>query len=98
MKSRTLSVFLSGAALALGLATSATAASPDFCHDYARAAIDQVHRAQDHRSCHYVFDNGGGRWSGDWHAHFNWCLGVSRDQADGERSARRRALEDCAHW
>jgi hypothetical protein len=98
MKARTVNMFLAGAALALGLASSAGAADPGFCHDYAHAAMDQVHRAMDHHRCHYLFDNGGGRWNSDWHAHYNWCLGVSRDQAWGEREARRRALDDCAHW
>lgn len=98
MRLRLLSAFASGAALALGLATVASAADPGFCRDYARTAMSQVHRAMDHPRCRHHLDYGAenGRWGGDWHAHYNWCLGVSRDQAWSERDARARALDECA--
>jgi hypothetical protein len=100
MNLRFVSIWAAGAGLALALGTAAAAAGPDFCRDYAHAAMDQVHRAMDHRRCAFHFDNGaeGGRWGSDWHAHYNWCLGVSRDQADSERDARRHALHECAEW
>ncbi len=77
-----------------GSATAASAADRGFCHDYASAAMRQVHGALNNRRCSFRVDNET-RWSTDYRAHFDWCRGVSRDQADGERDARRRVLDHC---
>jgi hypothetical protein len=84
-----------GAALLLS-ASSASAANAEFCRDYARAAVNQVRGAMSHGRCDWRRDRNPTRWSTDWKVHFDWCRGVSRDQADGERFARREALDHCA--
>jgi hypothetical protein len=84
-----------GVALSLGFATASFAAGDDFCRDYARAALNQVRGASHHWECRHQMS--GARWSNDWHTHYDWCRGVSRDQAWSERNARREMLEDCAH-
>lgn len=77
-----------------GSATAASAADKEFCHDYASAAMRQVHGALNNRRCSFRVDNST-RWSTDYRAHFQWCRDVSRDQANGERDARRRVLDHC---
>jgi len=84
-----------GAVLMLGLPSAASAADAGFCRDYARAALNQVRGAMNHRRC--AIQMQGPRWSTDFSVHFVWCRGVSRDQAYAERDARTRTLEDCAH-
>jgi len=87
------------AGLLLGLASSATSASaadPGFCRDYARAALHQVRGALNNRRCTFHMENEA-RWSSDFQVHYSWCLGVGRDEADRERDARREMLEHCAH-
>ncbi len=85
------------AALLLAAAGSAQAAGEGFCRDYARAAVNQVRGAEHHGRCDLRMDRDPARWSTDFRTHFDWCRGVSRDQADSEREARTRALEHCAH-
>ena len=94
--SNTLTCALAGGAmLLLAGATSASAADNGFCRDYARAALHQVRGALSNRRCTFHMENET-RWSSDFRTHYDWCRGVSRDQADQEREARRRALEHCA--
>ena len=97
--SRKLTVVLSAAFLMASsvAVSSAQAAGEDFCRDYARAAVRQVRGADMHRRCDWRVDNNPARWSTDWRAHFDWCRGVTREQADAERDARTRTLERCAH-
>ena len=77
-----------------GLATAASAADKEFCHDYANAAMRQVRVALNNRRCTFRVDNET-RWSTDYRTHFEWCRGVGRDQANSERDARRRILDHC---
>ena len=94
----TLALCAATAVAVVGLSSTARAADPDFCRDYARAAADQYRQATAHHRCMDQIDNYA-RWSPDWRHHYNWCLGVSRDQAWGERNARRDILNECArHW
>jgi hypothetical protein len=97
--SKTLICALAGGVVLViaGAATSASAADPGFCRGYARAAERQVRGAEEHRRCFERIDNNPARWTTDYRAHFDWCRGVSREQADAERDARRRTLERCAH-
>ena len=75
---------------------TASAADRGFCRDYTRAALRQVRAALSHPRCDWRVDNNPARWSTDGRSHFDWCLGVDRDQADAEREARRRTLDHCA--
>jgi len=79
-------------ALTLG-APVAQAAPPDFCRDYARSAVEQTHRGFSIPYCARGMN--GGRWSEDFRGHFDWCRGVSFEDADREREARHRYLERC---
>ncbi len=87
-----------GAAIlgAVTLAASARAADPDFCRDYARAAVNQYRQLEEHERC---MDRARdySRWSADWRHHYAWCLGVSRDRAWDERREREDVLNHCAH-
>jgi hypothetical protein len=74
---------------------AARAADPNFCQDYARAAMNQVRIAHDFGSC--ASRIGGGRWSYDYNRHFNWCLGAPYEAAQSEREFRRRFLDRCTH-
>jgi len=77
-------------------ATAASAASPEFCRDYSRAAVNQVRAAMAHPRCDWRMDHNPTRWSTDWRAHFDWCRDVRREQAEDERLARRNTLDHCA--
>jgi hypothetical protein len=86
-----------GALLILASSAPAFAANPDFCRDYARAAVRQTREAQSHDRCMRHMGDDHTRWSTDFPSHYNWCLSVHRDQADSERDARRDMLDRCAH-
>ena len=77
-------------------ASPAAAAGEGFCHDYARAAVNQVRGALNNRRCTFHMENES-RWSSDPKTHYEWCRGVSREQANAERDARKEMLEHCAH-
>lgn len=94
MSRRSILALASGVALSLGLATTSFAAGEGFCRDYAHAALNQVRGGMNHHECREQMS--GDRWSTDWHVHYDWCRGASRDQAWSERNARRDMLEDCA--
>jgi len=94
MSKRHIFALAAAGALALGLASSASAANPGFCRDYAGAALRQVRGAWSHPACRSQLQ--GARWSDEWRVHFDWCCGVDRDQAASEREARRETLQDCA--
>jgi hypothetical protein len=90
---------LVGAAIATfvaagALATSAQAASPDFCRDYARNAVRQYHEGEDHHRCEDRM-RGDPRWSPDFRYHYNWCLTAHRDQAEQGNEQRADMLRDC---
>ena len=82
--------------MAAGAAVPVQAADRGFCRDYAHAALNQVHGAMSHGRCRRDVDLSQTRWSTDYHVHFDWCRGVSPDQANGERDARRNILDHCA--
>jgi hypothetical protein len=94
MSKRHILALASAGALALSLASSASAANAYFCRDYAGAALRQVRGAMNHPACMSQLQ--GARWSADWHVHFDWCRGVDRDQAVSERQARREMLAGCS--
>jgi hypothetical protein len=96
MNHRLICALAAGAALSFGFAASANAAGHDFCSDYARAAINQVRGAMNNPRC--LGRMQGPRWSSDWHTHYDWCRGVSRDQAWSERDARRATIESCRSY
>jgi hypothetical protein len=66
-------------------------AKKDACGQYAAMAVDQQ-KENAGRSCGFT----GGRWAGDWQAHFNWCMGVGPQTASKETAIRAGALKnDC---
>jgi hypothetical protein len=73
--------------------TTAHAADPVFCKQYARAALTQVRGGLSNPAC--AGDLQGARWSTDFAVHYEWCLGVSVDAAGTERDARTRYLRGC---
>jgi hypothetical protein len=73
--------------------TSANAADPGFCRDYARAAVNQVRGALANPRCAAGMQ--GDRWSTAFPVHYEWCLGVSFEAAGAERDARTSYLRGC---
>nr|WP_294552305.1 hypothetical protein [uncultured Rhodopila sp.] len=84
---------IAAAALAAIASPGVRAADPEFRRDYARSAVEQVHRAEHIRTCGYLL--GSGRFSPDWQAHYNWCPGAHHHEADEEGARRHEALERC---
>jgi len=76
------------------LFTEAQAADPGFCRQYARAALIQVRGGLSDPACGSGLQ--GTRWSSDFAAHYEWCLGASFDAAGDERDARTRYLRGCS--
>jgi len=93
---RNLACAIAGGALLIlaGSASAVNAEDRGFCRDYARAALRQVRGALSHERCIRRMDDQN-RWSTDFGVHYRWCRGVSADQADAERNARRETLERC---
>jgi hypothetical protein len=73
--------------------TDARAADPGFCRQFAKAAISQVRGALADPRCGAGVQ--GARWSTDFAAHHEWCLGASPDVAGADRDARTRFLRAC---
>ena len=73
--------------------TAAHAADPAFCKPYAKAALSQVRGGLIDPACASHFQ--GTRWSTDFAAHYEWCLGVSLGAAGDERDARTQYLRSC---
>jgi hypothetical protein len=72
-------------------ATAAETAKKDACAKYAAAAVASQ-KENDGRQCHFT----GGRWAGDYFAHFKWCIGVGPQTAAKETGIRVAALKnDC---
>jgi hypothetical protein len=86
----TLAFSVCAAALA---STPAAAAPPPFCRDYARAALNQVQIALATPACRPGLS--GTRWSADYRAHFDWCLGAPIPAVEAERGARTGQLRGC---
>ena len=73
--------------------TTAHAADPGFCKQYAQAALNQVRGALANPRCAGGLQ--GSRWSADFAVHYEWCLGASFGAAGTERDARTRYLRGC---
>jgi len=80
-------------ALLASAATTAQAAPPGFCRDYARAALNQVRGALAIPRCRRGME--GSRWSADFRVHYDWCLGASAEAAAGERAVRTEHIRTC---
>jgi hypothetical protein len=86
-------MFAAGVAVSLATFACGNASAEDrleFCRDYARTAEHQVRRAHE---MHCGLS--GPRWTGEYRAHFDWCMGVHREQAEGEQHARHESLRAC---
>ena len=59
---------------ATAFAPAAQSAPPDFCRDYAAAAVRQVEAARSIPACNRGV---GPRWTTDYRVHFDWCLGAN---------------------
>src|SRR5208282_434228 len=77
-------LFLAAATLA-ALSAPAWAADPQFCADYARAAVHEVDVNMSIPGCFRGFN---ARWNRDYGHHYGWCLGVSYEAANAEREYR----------
>jgi hypothetical protein len=75
--------------------TDARAADPGFCRQFAKAAIRQVRGALADPRCGAGVQ--GARWSTDFAAHYEWCLGAPPDAAGADRDARTRFLRACTN-
>ena len=75
------------------LSSSAWAADPNFCGQYAQTALNQTRAGYANPNCAPRMQ--GARWSQDFNVHYNWCLGTSYQQANNERSVRTGFLEGC---
>jgi hypothetical protein len=73
--------------------TTAQAADPGFCKQYARAALTQVRGGLSNPACAGGMQ--GARWSTDFAVHYEWCLGASLGAAGAERDMRTRYLRGC---
>jgi hypothetical protein len=80
------------AALAL-TASGASAAPPEFCRDYADAAVNQVRAAFANPGC--VAGARGPRWTPEHRIHFQWCLAQPIPIVESERGARTGYLRAC---
>jgi len=95
MLNKRLAITILGIVLALPMIpVAARAADEDFCHDYAEAALRQVHELHEIPYCDRDVRDWA-RWSDDFHRHFDWCRGVSREEADRERDIRSHHIEEC---
>ncbi len=92
MRGMTAGVLGVGVVLALA-ASSAQAAPPGFCREYARAALNQVRGALAIPRCRRGME--GARWSADFRVHYDWCLGATPDAAAGERAVRTEHIRTC---
>jgi hypothetical protein len=78
--------------IAMAFAPAAQAAPPDFCRDYATAAVRQVEAARSIPACNR---GAGPRWTTDYRLHFDWCLGANPAAVEAERAARTNWLRAC---
>jgi len=83
---------LSMAAIAVTLPT-AKAAPPEFCREYADAAVNQVRGALASPVCARHIS--GTRWAPEHRVHFDWCLLQPIPVVQAERAARTEFLRGC---
>jgi hypothetical protein len=69
------------------------AAPPDFCQNYAQAAINQVRGALANPACAASIK--GPRWNPEFQVHYNWCLSQPIPAVEAERGARTGFLRAC---
>ena len=84
---------LSMAALAALTSLPVEAAPPDFCQNYAQAAINQVRGALANPGCAASIK--GPRWNPEFQVHYNWCLTQPIPAVEAERGARTGFLRAC---
>jgi|SRR5579864_3399197 len=72
---------------------AARAADPNFCRDYAGAAVRQFNLAFAVPRCRGGMN--GPRWSPEFGVHYNWCLGAPYNAASTERDIRRQYIDAC---
>jgi hypothetical protein len=82
---------------AVGFVGRASAADPDFCHDYADQALRQTHIARESPACADYFARDPARWTMDYDAHYGWCLRKHPKEVDRERNARMEILDRCVN-
>ena len=70
-------------------AAAADRAKKDACGQYAATAVGQQDENAG-RQCGFT----GGRWEGDWFAHFDWCMGAGPQAGAQETGIRTAALKD----
>lgn len=78
---------------AMLIAAAARAADPNFCRDYAAAAVRQFNGAFAVPRCRGGMN--GPRWSPEFYVHYDWCLGAPYDAASRERDIRRQYIDAC---
>ena len=78
---------------AMLIAPAAGAADPNFCRDYAAAAVRQFNAAFAVPRCRGAMN--GPRWSAEFRIHYDWCLGAPYDAASRERDVRRQYIDAC---
>jgi hypothetical protein len=76
----------------VALSSSAMAADPGFCAEYARQAIHEVDVNMQIPGCFKGFN---ARWNRNYAGHYGWCLGVPYAEANAEREYRRARLSEC---
>lgn len=81
------------AGMLLAATTSAFAANPNFCANYASAAVNQARVALRTPPC--APGAIGARWSPDYRVHYSWCITASPPATAGERAMRTRYLRSC---
>ncbi|MEZ5810994.1 MAG: hypothetical protein R3D45_06205 [Rhizobiaceae bacterium] len=79
------------AAIAALAIVPASAGSPGACASYAAKAVQQFQRNLS-LGCGF----GGPRWSGDYAAHFAWCLIAETSASNHERNVRDSLLAQCS--
>jgi hypothetical protein len=72
---------------------SVQAAPPEFCREYADAAINQVRGALANSVCARHIS--GARWAPERRVHFEWCLSAPIPAVEAERGARTEFLRGC---
>jgi hypothetical protein len=83
---------LAGAAIFILSAPAGASAKEQLnCQAYAAVAVTQ-HEQNVQMKCGFS----GGRWSGDFNAHFTWCQGATMAKLTAEDAARKQALAQCA--
>ncbi len=81
------------AGLLLAAANAASAANPEFCANYAQAALNQVRAALSNPACAPGLM--GTRWSGEYGVHYGWCITAPPPAVAEEREMRTRYLRSC---